>query len=45
MYAHILIPTDGSSLAARGARAGVQLAKALGAKCWRTPGSRSSSSA
>jgi nucleotide-binding universal stress UspA family protein len=32
MYAHILIPTDGSSLAAKGARAGVELAKALGAK-------------
>jgi nucleotide-binding universal stress UspA family protein len=32
MYEHILIPTDGSALAARGARAGVKLAKALGAK-------------
>jgi nucleotide-binding universal stress UspA family protein len=32
LYAHILLPTDGSPLAARGAKAGVQLAKALGAK-------------
>jgi nucleotide-binding universal stress UspA family protein len=32
MYKHILIPTDGSRLAARGAKAGVNLAKALGAK-------------
>jgi nucleotide-binding universal stress UspA family protein len=32
LYAHILLPTDGSSLATRGAKAGVQLAKALGAK-------------
>ena len=32
MFRHILIPTDGSKLAARGARAGVRLAKALGAK-------------
>ena len=32
MFRHILIPTDGSRLAARGARAGVKLAKALGAK-------------
>jgi nucleotide-binding universal stress UspA family protein len=32
LYAHILLPTDGSSLATRGAKAGVRLAKALGAK-------------
>ncbi len=32
MYQHILIPTDGSPLAARGAKAGVKLARALGAK-------------
>jgi nucleotide-binding universal stress UspA family protein len=32
MYKYILLPTDGSPLAARGARAGVQLAEALGAK-------------
>ena len=32
MFRHILIPTDGSKLAAKGARAGVKLAKALGAK-------------
>lgn len=32
MYKHILLPSDGSPLAARGARAGVQLAEALGAK-------------
>jgi nucleotide-binding universal stress UspA family protein len=32
VYKHILIPTDGSPLAARGARAGVKLARALGAK-------------
>ncbi len=32
MYKHILIPTDGSTLAARGIREGVRLAKALGAK-------------
>jgi nucleotide-binding universal stress UspA family protein len=32
MYKHILIPTDGSPLAARGATDGVRLAKALGAK-------------
>jgi nucleotide-binding universal stress UspA family protein len=32
LYAHLLLPTDGSSLATRGAKAGVQLAKALGAK-------------
>jgi nucleotide-binding universal stress UspA family protein len=32
LYTHILLPTDGSPLATRGAKAGVQLAKALGAK-------------
>jgi nucleotide-binding universal stress UspA family protein len=32
MYKHILIPTDGSALAARGAKAGVKLAKAVSAK-------------
>lgn len=32
MFKHILIPTDGSRLAARGVRAGVKLAKSLGAK-------------
>ena len=32
MYKHILIPTDGSPLAAKGAKAGVKLAEALGAK-------------
>lgn len=32
MYKHILIPTDGSPLATRGAKAGVKLARALGAK-------------
>jgi nucleotide-binding universal stress UspA family protein len=32
MYKHILIPTDGSKLAAKGVKAGVRLAKALGAK-------------
>ena len=32
LYAHILLPTDGSSLATRGAKAGVQLARALGAQ-------------
>ena len=32
MFKHVLIPTDGSTLAARGARAGVRLAKALGAR-------------
>jgi nucleotide-binding universal stress UspA family protein len=32
MYRHILIPTDGSKLAAKGVRAGVRLAAALGAK-------------
>ncbi len=32
MFKHILIPTDGSRLAAKGIKAGVKLAKALGAK-------------
>jgi nucleotide-binding universal stress UspA family protein len=32
MYKHILIPTDGSKLAAKGVKTGVRLAKALGAK-------------
>lgn len=32
MYKHILIPTDGSRLAAKAVKAGVRLAKALGAK-------------
>jgi nucleotide-binding universal stress UspA family protein len=32
LYAHILLPTDGSALATRGAKAGVRLAGALGAK-------------
>jgi nucleotide-binding universal stress UspA family protein len=32
MFKHILIPTDGSSLAAKGVKTGVRLAKALGAK-------------
>lgn len=32
MFRHILIPTDGSRLAAKGIKAGVKLAKALGAK-------------
>ena len=32
MFRHILIPTDGSALAAKGARAGLKLARALGAK-------------
>src|SRR5918996_5982470 len=32
MYKHILIPTDGSRLAAKGVKAGVRLAKALGAR-------------
>ena len=31
MYKHILLPTDGSSFAAKGIREGVRLAKALGA--------------
>src|SRR5687768_16897348 len=32
MFKHVLIPTDGSTLAAKGVKAGVKLAKALGAK-------------
>jgi nucleotide-binding universal stress UspA family protein len=32
MYKHILLPTDGSRLAGKGAAEGVRLAKALGAK-------------
>ncbi|ODT86600.1 universal stress protein [Phenylobacterium sp. SCN 70-31] len=32
MYRHILIPTDGSEVAQKGVQAGVELAKALGAK-------------
>ena len=32
MYKHILLPIDGSALAMKGARAGVRLAKALGAR-------------
>jgi nucleotide-binding universal stress UspA family protein len=32
MFKHILIPTDGSKLAAKGIKAGVKLAAALGAK-------------
>jgi nucleotide-binding universal stress UspA family protein len=32
VYKHILLPTDGSALAAKGAKAGVKLAEALGAK-------------
>lgn len=32
MFKHLLIPTDGSTLSAKGVRAGVKLAKALGAK-------------
>ena len=32
MYRHLLIPTDGSRLAARGIRTGVRLARALGAR-------------
>ena len=32
MYKHILVPTDGSKLAAKGIREGVKLAKALRAK-------------
>jgi nucleotide-binding universal stress UspA family protein len=32
MFKHILIPTDGSRLAAKGIRAGVRLARALGAR-------------
>ena len=32
MFKHILIPTDGSRLAAKGIKAGIRLAKALRAK-------------
>jgi nucleotide-binding universal stress UspA family protein len=32
MFKHILIPTDGSRLAARGVKAGLKLAKSLGAR-------------
>jgi len=32
MFKHILVPTDGSKLAAKGVKAGIRLAKALGAK-------------
>jgi nucleotide-binding universal stress UspA family protein len=32
MYKHILLPTDGSRLAVRGVKAGVKLAKKLGAR-------------
>jgi nucleotide-binding universal stress UspA family protein len=32
MFKHILVPTDGSKLAAKGIKAGVRLAKQLGAK-------------
>ena len=32
MYKHILIPTDGSKLSAKGVKAGIRLAKALGAR-------------
>lgn len=32
MYKHLLLPTDGSALAAKGVREGVRLAKALGAR-------------
>jgi len=32
MFKHILIPTDGSELAAKGVKAGVELAQALGAR-------------
>ncbi len=32
MYKHILIPTDGSKLAGKGIKAGVKLARALGAR-------------
>lgn len=32
MYKHILVPTDGSALAAKGIKEGVKLAKALGAR-------------
>jgi nucleotide-binding universal stress UspA family protein len=32
MFKHLLLPTDGSALAAQGVKTGVRLAKALGAK-------------
>ncbi|HET7366661.1 MAG TPA: universal stress protein [Burkholderiales bacterium] len=32
MFKHLLLPTDGSALAAKGVRSGVRLAKALGAR-------------
>lgn len=32
MFRHILVPTDGSRLAQRGVKAGIRLAKALGAR-------------
>lgn len=32
MYKHVLLPTDGSNLALRGAKAGIALAKSLGAR-------------
>ena len=32
MYKHILLPTDGSRLAAKGVKAGVRLAKSIGAR-------------
>jgi nucleotide-binding universal stress UspA family protein len=32
MFKHILIPTDGSKLAAKGVKAGINLARALGAR-------------
>ena len=32
MFKHLLVPTDGSALAVKGVKAGVRLAKALGAK-------------
>jgi nucleotide-binding universal stress UspA family protein len=32
MFKHILLPTDGSKLAAKGVKAGVRLARALGAR-------------
>jgi nucleotide-binding universal stress UspA family protein len=32
LYPHILLPTDGSALATRGAKAGVRLARAIGSR-------------
>ena len=32
MYKHILVPTDGSKLARKGVKAGMRLARALGAR-------------